>query len=450
MPSDRISIDLGRPCLTMTQVLDLLKTRVDTLNQLAVDVNSNLPPSWKAIGPKDEHRASRVCLVYQDTQAVQDESMCVLPITYREIDPGTCASCAMCVAVFHVHRTWKTEKGRPVRITVDVVGLPRRGVSRIGTVKSKIRSYLKTVVLRIANPGSCDLSHVKVRFTTFLSKGERTKYYSPIVSILLDVESSARHRGSLVRNRSAGPRRDINHLKVRKDVCTEVLRKCASDMSFSVVGASTESFRVRRVVHTGRPVSYTYFNGSHWVPLLRSSIARRSGKKTIFVFTVVQGSSASTKIVSCGNFDGDAVAEYLGLPSRTNVVTSQQQATQVQQHQVGGRDQRRVEHVLIQRLRVMGTSCGNCICIETSGPEQDDEQDDDTFCCILNRRYNNADVRVEIKVEQTSCKLSLAERTQQQWTQIGTDSLTIDSVKYAFAYAMSLKSWERPRYLSTW
>ena len=123
-------------------------------------------------------------------------------------------------------------------------------------------------------------------------------------------------------------------------------------MSFSVVGASTESFRVRRVVHTGRPVSYTYFNGSHWVPLLGSSIARRSGKKTIFVFTVVQGSSASSKIVSCGNFDGNAVAEYLSLPSQTNVVTSQQQAVQVQQQQVGGRGQHRVEHLLIPLLTI--------------------------------------------------------------------------------------------------
>ena len=95
------------------------------------------------------------------------------------------------------------------------------------------------------------------------------------MSLLLDLECSARHRGTFVTNRSAGPRSDIDHLAVREEVCSEVLRKCASDVGFSVVGASTETFRVRRITTRTR-VSYKYLNGTRWVPLLPTSIVRMS------------------------------------------------------------------------------------------------------------------------------------------------------------------------------
>jgi len=240
-PSDRVPIALGQVCLTMAQVMNQIRKRVEKLDQLALNVQAHLSPrtaEWKTICQSGEHRAQRVRLVHQSTYNVQDKTLCINPVQYREIRSGTCACTAVCVAIFQVHRTWRTEKGKPVRVTVDVVGLRNHGVSRSGAVKRKIRSFLKPVALRIANPHSGDLSQINVRFTTFLSKGERTKYYAPIVSLLLDLECSARYRGTFVTNRSAGPRSDIDHLAVREEVCSEVLRKCASDVGFSVVGAT--------------------------------------------------------------------------------------------------------------------------------------------------------------------------------------------------------------------
>ena len=152
------------------------------------------------------------------------------------------------------------------------------------------------------------------------------------MSLLLDVESSARHRGTLVSNRSFGPRHDIDHLELRKEVCCKVLARCASDISFNVMGTSIgeldpgvdplERVRVRRE-DTNSGVTYKLFDGTQWIALSRRCIARQRNKKTLFVFNVGQGSS---EVVSCSRFDGDAVAEYLSLPSQPRVLgTTQQQ-----------------------------------------------------------------------------------------------------------------------------
>ena len=187
--SRRVPIALGQVCLTMAQVMNQIRKRVEKLNQLASNVQAQT--GWKRICQSGEHRAERVHLVDQSTRNVQDKTLCVIPVQYREIRSGTCACTAVCVAIFQVHRTWRTEKGTPVRVTVDVVGLRNHGVSRSGAVKRKIRSLLKPVALRIANPHSGDLSQINVRFTTFLSKGERTKYV--ILSLFNGVDLSHVH-----------------------------------------------------------------------------------------------------------------------------------------------------------------------------------------------------------------------------------------------------------------
>ena len=188
-PPHRVPIDLGRPCLKMAQVLYLLRERVMKLDQLAQTVHARIPPSWKPVGPNEEHRAQRVCLVHMSSQ-VQDKSLCILPVLFREVRADKCASCAVCVAVFHVNRTWKTKDGHPVNITVDVVGLPKCGVAKRRYVQTSIRNTLKPLVLRIAGRDAEDLSRVRVRFTSCLSKGERTTYAILSLTVLLTLMST--------------------------------------------------------------------------------------------------------------------------------------------------------------------------------------------------------------------------------------------------------------------
>ena len=256
------------------------------------------------------------------------------------------------------------------------------------------------------------------------------------MSLLLDVESSARHRGTLVSNRSFGPRHDIDHLELRKEVCCKVLARCASDISFNVMGTSIgeldpgvdplERVRVRRE-DTNSGVTYKLFDGTQWIPLSRRCIARQTGKKTIFVFNVGQGSSETTEVVSCPRFDGDAVAAYLSLPSQPRVLGTslQQQSRGRTRGSATRRLERRSEPTLLTWLRLLGTSSGTRITIKTSRPYR--RVVEKLILCELKDEYVNSKVRLEFQVESSSCRLYISRKVR-QWQRI-PGYLPVDSIK---------------------
>ena len=131
------------------------------------------------------------------------------------------------------------------------------------------------------------------------------------MSSLIELESSIRHVGLLVVSRSSGPRNCVDHLKIRREACTKVLRRAShivmrevnSNNLYDICNSRRRMHTRRNLgVHRVRPNGVTSWTHSRNRVTTLSVEAR---KKTIFVALQLR--------LSCGRFDGLSVQQYLKL-----------------------------------------------------------------------------------------------------------------------------------------